>query len=115
MHAPARCSQANYADVDGVQALLLPLEKEGILVQRSRGDLEAMMPDFIVIERETKLMGCAMLLPLGKTVDGVDVAEIGAFCVDPVFRCVARGGERLDGCTTGEGPPEWMDVVVLRV
>ena len=37
--------------------LLQPLEKEGVLVKRSRNELEAMMHDFIVIERETKVSG----------------------------------------------------------
>ena len=33
-----------------------------------------------------QVLGCAMLLPLGNTVDGTSVAELGAFCVDPIFR-----------------------------
>jgi amino-acid N-acetyltransferase len=88
--------KANHGDVEGVQSLLLPLEKEGILVKRSKEELEAMMSDFIVIERETKLMGCAMLLPLGCTDEGVSVAEVGAFCVDPLFRGSGRGDSMLD-------------------
>lgn len=36
-------------------------------------------------------MGCAMLLDLGVTEDGVRVAELGAFCVDPSFRQVWGG------------------------
>ena len=28
-----------------------------------------------------------MLLPLGNAADGASVAEVGAFCVNPVFRC----------------------------
>jgi N-acetylglutamate synthase-like GNAT family acetyltransferase len=47
--------KAVLSDVDDVQALLLPLEKEGVLVKRSRHELEAMMKDFIVIERENKV------------------------------------------------------------
>jgi amino-acid N-acetyltransferase len=78
--------KARLSDVESVQKLLQPLEREGVLVKRSRNELEAMMQDFIVIERETKVLGCAMLLPLGKAADGTSVAELGAFCVDPVFR-----------------------------
>ncbi|GAX75946.1 hypothetical protein CEUSTIGMA_g3389.t1 [Chlamydomonas eustigma] len=88
--------KAVLSDVDDVQALLLPLEKEGVLVKRSRHELEAMMKDFIVIERENKVLGCAMLLPLGQTDDGVSVAEVGAFCVNPVFRGSGRGDSMLD-------------------
>jgi len=37
----------------------------------------AVLQDFTVIERETKIMGCALLLSLGKSDDGVNVAEVG--------------------------------------
>ena len=50
--------KARQSDVGAVQGLLLPLEKEGVLVKRSRNELEAMMHDFIVIERETKVRIC---------------------------------------------------------
>ena len=50
--------KARLSDVDAVQSLLQPLEKEGVLVKRSRNELEAMMHDFIVIERETKVSVC---------------------------------------------------------
>lgn len=41
-------------------------------------------------------MGCAMMLPLGVSPDGARVAEIGAFCVDVVFRGTGRGDSLLD-------------------
>ena len=47
--------KARLSDVDAVQRLLQPLEREGVLVKRSRNELEAMMQDFIVIEREMKV------------------------------------------------------------
>ena len=50
--------KARLSDVDAVQSLLQTLEKEGVLVKRSRNELEAMMHDFIVIERETKVSVC---------------------------------------------------------
>jgi amino-acid N-acetyltransferase len=37
-----------------------------------------------------------MLLDLGTTDDGVRVAELGAFCVDPAFRGSGRGDSLLD-------------------
>ena len=52
---PKGLRRARLSDVDAVQTLLLPLEKEGVLVKRPRNELEAMMHDFIVIERETKV------------------------------------------------------------
>jgi hypothetical protein len=41
-------------------------------------------------------MGCALLVPLGMSPDGQRVAEIGAFCVDVVFRGTGRGDSLLD-------------------
>jgi amino-acid N-acetyltransferase len=41
-------------------------------------------------------MGCALLVPLGVSPDGQRVAEIGAFCVDVVFRGTGRGDSLLD-------------------
>jgi amino-acid N-acetyltransferase len=41
-------------------------------------------------------MGCAVLLPLGLTEAGVNVAELGAFCIDPAFRGSGRGDSMLD-------------------
>lgn len=43
-----------------------------------------------------QVMGCAMMLPLGVSPDGSRVAEIGAFCVDVVFRGTGRGDSLLD-------------------
>lgn len=65
-------------------------------MHRTRDELRQLLHNFTVLERETKVMGCALLLPLGATPDGVRVAEIGAFCVDPVFRGSGRGDSLLD-------------------
>lgn len=69
--------RAHPADLDGVRALLRPLEEAGICVKRGAEEIANLLPDFIVIERETKLMGCALLLPLGPDAQGVPVAEVG--------------------------------------
>ncbi len=39
-----------------------------------------------IIERDNRVLGAALLLDLGATPDGVTVAEVGAFCVDPIYR-----------------------------
>jgi hypothetical protein len=46
-----------------------------------------------------------MMLPLGVSPDGSRVAEIGAFCVDVVFRGTGRGDSLLD----------YVEQVCLRV
>ncbi|KAG2437190.1 hypothetical protein HXX76_005854 [Chlamydomonas incerta] len=83
-------------DLDGLAALLEPLEKAGILVKRSRDELADMLPSFTVIERDNRILGAALLLDLGQTPDGVPVAEVGAFCVDPIYRGSGRGDSLLD-------------------
>jgi len=88
--------KARPSDLDAVAALLSPLEKAGTLVKRSRDELAIMLMDFTVIERETKVLGCALLLPLGADESGIPVAEVGAFCVDPAFRGSGRGDSMLD-------------------
>ncbi|PNG66840.1 Amino-acid acetyltransferase, partial [Tetrabaena socialis] len=88
--------KAQLNDLDGLAALLEPLEKGGILVKRSREELADMLPRFTVIERDNRILGAALLLDLGQTPDGVTVAEVGAFCVDPIYRGSGRGDSLLD-------------------
>lgn len=84
------------SDLDGLAQLLAPLEKAGILVQRSREELADLLPSFTIIERDNRVLGAALLLDLGATPDGVTVAEVGAFCVDPIYRGSGRGDSLLD-------------------
>lgn len=46
---------ADPADVAAIAELLAPLEAEGILAPRSRAQLEADLPHFVVAEREAKV------------------------------------------------------------
>lgn len=85
-------------DVGGIEALLRPLEAAGVLVHRSREDIANAIQHFTVVERETKVLGCALVLPLGATADGVAVAEVAAFCIDAAFRGSGRGDSLLDYC-----------------
>lgn len=62
----------------------------------SSQEIDDLVENFTVIERETKVMGCALLLPLGHSPDGVRVAEVAAFCVDSAFRGTGRGDSLLD-------------------
>lgn len=53
---------ADPADVAAIAELLAPLEAEGVLAPRSRAQLEADLPHFVVAEREAKV--CVMLSDL---------------------------------------------------
>ncbi|HYE36842.1 amino-acid N-acetyltransferase [Methylocaldum sp.] len=52
---------ATVQDVSGVLDLIAPLEQNGVLVPRSRERLETDIEDFIVIERDGLIIGCAAL------------------------------------------------------
>ena len=52
---------AKVQDVAGVLDLIAPLEQAGILVPRSRERLETDIDDFVVIERDGLIIGCAAL------------------------------------------------------
>ncbi|RKR06731.1 N-acetylglutamate synthase [Kushneria sinocarnis] len=52
---------ARLEDIGGLLALLQPLEARGVLVTRSRERLEQEIDDYIVIERDGMVIGCAAL------------------------------------------------------
>jgi amino-acid N-acetyltransferase len=54
---------ATVQDVPGILDLIQPLEQKGALVPRSRERLETEIDDYVVIEREGMVIGCAALHP----------------------------------------------------
>ena len=52
---------ANIDDIGGILELIEPLEAEGVLVRRSREHLEIDIHQFIVMERDGMIIGCAAL------------------------------------------------------
>ncbi len=54
---------ASIDDVGGILKLLQPLEKEGILVRRSRELLEREIERFVVMEHDHRILACAALYP----------------------------------------------------
>lgn len=45
---------ATGGDLRAIEQLLAPLEREGVTRKRSRSELAASLPDFTVVERESK-------------------------------------------------------------
>ena len=88
---PARSS-----DLQGIEDLLAPLVEKGVLVRRSPQQLMEEIPYFTVLERESKLLACATVKPLGRGRDGELVAEIAAFCVHPEYRGGGKGDSLLE-------------------
>ncbi len=81
---------ASIDDVGGILGLIEPLEREGILVRRSRELLEMEVERFLVLESDGVIAGCAALYPFPEE----DAAELACLAVSREYR--GRGfGERL--------------------
>lgn len=77
---------ATIDDVGGILELLEPLEKQGLLVRRSRELLETEIGRFKVIEKDGTLIACAALYPF----DG-GAGEIAAVATREAYRRQGRG------------------------
>ncbi len=78
---------ATIEDIAGIQALLIPLEQEGVLVRRSRELLENEIAYFTVDERDGSIIGCAALYPYPADKTG----ELACFVVSADYRKAGRG------------------------
>ncbi|PMI37772.1 amino-acid N-acetyltransferase [Enterovibrio norvegicus] len=83
--------QATIDDIGGILDLIRPLEQQGILVRRSREQLEQEIPLFTVIERDDRIIGCAALYPYPESLS----AEMACVAVDPEYRDSERGTRLL--------------------
>ena len=81
---------ASIDDVAGILALIEPLEKEGILVRRSRELLEIEVERFLVLEHDHALIGCAALYPFSDA-----SAELACFVIHPDYRSHGKGASLL--------------------
>ena len=82
---------ATIDDVGGIIELLKPLEETGVLVKRSRELLEVEIDQYIVIEREGMIIGCAALHPYHKE----RIAELACVAVHPQYQDSGRGEHML--------------------
>ena len=80
-----RC--AAIADIGGVLNLIRPLEEQGILVRRSREQLEIEIEQFMLIERDGLVIGCAALYPFEED----NAGEFACLVVHPDYRDADRG------------------------
>ncbi|MGB0721153.1 MAG: amino-acid N-acetyltransferase [Gammaproteobacteria bacterium] len=78
-------------DVAGILALIAPLEDQGVLVRRSREQIELEINDFTVLDRDGLIAGCAALHDL----DGA-MAELACVAIHPDYRTGGRGDDLLE-------------------
>jgi amino-acid N-acetyltransferase len=82
--------KASSRDLPGILALIRPLEKEGVLVPRSRERLETELGLYMVLERDGMVVACVALYPF----ESGSVGEVSCFAVHPDYRKGGQG-ERL--------------------
>ena len=85
---------ARIEDVRGMLALIEPLESDGTLVKRSRELLESEIGNFLVVEHDGVIVGCAALYP----VRDEKSAEFACLAVAPDYRDAGYGEELLKAC-----------------
>jgi amino-acid N-acetyltransferase len=85
---------ARIEDVQGMIALIEPLEAEGTLVKRSRELLEAEIGNFLVVEHDGVIVGCAALYPFKEEKS----AEFACLAVAEGYRDAGYGEDLLKAC-----------------
>ncbi|MCH4562050.1 amino-acid N-acetyltransferase [Halomonas sp. EGI 63088] len=86
-HRYEQLRPAELGDIGGLLELLEPLERRGMLVPRSRERLEHEIDDYLVIERDGMVIGCAAL----HTFRDAEMAELACVAVHDDYRGGARG------------------------
>ena len=85
---------ARIEDVQGMLALIEPLEAEGTLVKRSRELLESEIGNFLVVEHDGVIVGCAALYPFKEEKS----AEFACLAVAEGYRDAGYGEDLLKAC-----------------
>lgn len=86
---------AKLEDVSGIIDLIEPLEATGLLIKRSREQLESEIDNFSVIERDGKIIGCAALYPIPDS----NMGEFSCLAVHPDYLGGNRGDRLLKRIT----------------
>jgi len=83
--------QADDSDIAGILELIQPLEKLGVLVERSREKLELEIVHFTLMQRDNVIIGCAALYPF----DEENAAELACFVIHPEYHKQGMGDQLM--------------------
>jgi len=83
--------KAQTDDITGIIELITPLEQKGVLVKRSRDILETEVDNFVVLERDHAIIGCAALYPFRDDA----MAELACIVVHPDYQYAGKGDNLL--------------------
>ena len=78
-------------DIGGIMGLISPLEEQGVLVKRSREQLELDINNFTVIERDGMIIACAALFTFAET----EAAELACLAVHQDYQVHGRGDDLM--------------------
>ncbi len=92
MESAEQIRAATIKDIGGILDLIRPLEQQGILVRRSREQLEIEIHRFTVIVRDNLTIACAALYPFVEE----NVGEMACVAVHPEYRNSCRGDTLLN-------------------
>jgi amino-acid N-acetyltransferase len=100
---------ATIDDVGGILNLIEPLEREGVLVRRSRELLEMEVDRFLVLESDGMVLGCVALYPFPEE----KAAEMACLAVQPEFRRRGLGDRLLEAAQTLARKKHMKELFVL--
>ncbi|WHP32351.1 amino-acid N-acetyltransferase [Trabulsiella odontotermitis] len=87
MESAEQIRRATINDIGGILELIRPLEQQGILVRRSREQLEMEIDKFTIIQRDNTTIACAALYPFPEE----KIGEMACVAVHPDYRSSSRG------------------------
>ncbi|HFK2680431.1 TPA: amino-acid N-acetyltransferase [Escherichia coli] len=92
MESAEQIRRATINDIGGILELIRPLEQQGILVRRSREQLEMEIDKFTIIQRDNTAIACAALYPFPEE----KIGEMACVAVHPDYRSSSRGEVLLE-------------------
>ncbi|CAJ0993204.1 amino-acid N-acetyltransferase [Pantoea sp. Nvir] len=87
MESSEQIRRATINDIGGILELIRPLERQGILVRRSREQLEMEIDKFTIIIRDNLTIACAALYPFTDE----KIGEMACVAVHPDYRNSSHG------------------------
>ncbi|EFH9010992.1 amino-acid N-acetyltransferase [Escherichia coli] len=92
MESAEQIRRATINDIGSILELIRPLEQQGILVRRSREQLEMEIDKFTIIQRDNTTIACAALYPFPEE----KIGEMACVAVHPDYRSSSRGEVLLE-------------------
>ena len=92
MESAEQIRRATINDIGGILEWIRPLEQPGILVCRSREQLEMEIDKFTIIQRDNTTIACAALYPFPEE----KIGEMACVAVHPDYRSSSRGEVLLE-------------------